>query len=30
MEEALERAEELYRGATERMFRMIRVGMKIK
>ena len=30
MEEALERAEELYRGATERMFRMIRVGMKLK
>lgn len=30
MEEALERAEELYRGAAERMFRMIRVGMKIK
>lgn len=30
IEEALERAEELYRGAAERMFRMIRVGMKIK
>lgn len=30
MEEALDRAEELYRGAAERLFRLIRVGMKIK
>lgn len=29
MEEALDRAEELYRGAAERLFRLIRVGMKI-
>ncbi|MCI8518399.1 MAG: glycerate kinase [Hungatella sp.] len=28
--EALERAEELYRNAAERMFRMIRVGMEMK
>lgn len=30
IEEALERAEELYSGAADRMFRMIRVGMKMK
>ena len=28
--EALERAEELYANAAERMFRMVKVGMKMK
>lgn len=30
LEEAMERAEELYRSAAERAFRMIRVGMSVK
>ena len=30
IEEALERAEELYSNAAERMFRMLRVGMGLK
>ena len=30
IEEALSRAEELYRGAAERMFRMLRAGQKLK
>ena len=30
IEEACDRAEELYADAAERMFRMIRVGMEIK
>ncbi len=30
MEEALERAEELYANAAERMFRMIRIGLEMK
>ena len=30
IEEALERADELYKGAADRMFRMLRVGMSLK
>ena len=30
IEEALERAEELYAGAADRMFRMLRAGMELK
>ena len=30
IEEALERADELYKGAADRMFRMLRAGMSLK